>query len=46
MGIPKKQINGSKTPTPAIRYLDLIINKLHIDQDKGYNYVVQKHKED
>ena len=43
---PKKQINGTKTPTPAIRYLDLIINKLHIDQDKGYNYVVQKHKED
>ena len=42
---PKKQINGADTPSVSIQYLDLIITELSEEQNKGYEYVVEKEKE-
>lgn len=42
---PKKQINGADTPPVSIQYLDLIITELSEEQNKGYDYVVEKEKE-
>lgn len=42
---PKKQINGGDTPSVSIQYLDLIITELSQEQNKGYEYVVEKEKE-
>ena len=42
---PKKQINGRDTPSVSIQYLDLIITELSQEQNKGYEYVVEKEKE-
>ena len=42
---PKKQINGGDTPSISIQYLDLIVTELSEEQNKGYEYVVEKEKE-
>ena len=41
---PNKQINGLTVEKP-INYLDIIITKLHEEQNKAYDYIVKKAKE-
>ena len=43
-GIITKQINGLNVEKP-INNLDIIITKLHEEQNKGYEYIVKKAKE-
>ena len=41
---PNKQINGLTVEKP-INYLDIVITKLHEEQNKAYDYIVKKAKE-
>ena len=41
---PTEQINTTEITEP-INYLDLVITVLHEEQDKAYNYVIEKTKE-
>ena len=41
---PKYQINTMEIPEP-IKYLDLVITALHEEQNKAYNYIIDKTKE-
>ena len=41
---PNKQINNLDIDIP-IEYLDLVITTLHEDQNKAYNYIIEKSKE-
>ena len=41
---PKYQINTMEIPEP-IKYLDLVITDLHEEQNKAYNYIIDKTKE-
>lgn len=41
---PQQQINGLQITTP-IQYLDLIITRLSSEQNKAYEYIIQREKE-